>query len=500
MATQIARFLDYFGLFRELDEMRRRVGEAVTAKGMKKIGGLTYGEYVRESGLGEDDFQRGKIGAAYNRFTMLLAHIEALPEGAPLGPGSYEHSLTLTRLARCINNSGQPAAAEGYLRKALTVVEALLRQQPESKSYLRLRCLLLTDLADVLTAQGKYSQAREAYEESLEITKQQGDLRQQGVAQVQLGTLALRQRSYAEAQSRYVEALQLFQRLGEPATEAIAWHQLGMVAQHQQALTEAERCYRNALAIKEQLGDAAGAANTCNQLAIAAQAADRPVEAEGWFMRDLELYEQANPGGPDSARTLHNLANLLVNEVQASRAATTRLAEAKRYAEQALAIRETLDAFEGNRYHIYQQHGQLIAAIAAAAQRDVQAREAVEAALPDLEEDGWKIAAATQRIWSGERSWASPVEELDKQDALLILRVLETIEQPAEAQVKTTEQIIASLPVTIREALAQGDEAAFQQAFEALSSEDQQLVVEAMQYLQNQEEEDEGDKTGDRKL
>ena len=70
----------------------------------------------------------------------------------------------------------------------------------------------------------------------------------------------------------------------------------------------------------------------------------RPGEAEGWYKRGLELYEMANPGGAEIASVLNNLAILLVNEVRAGRAATTRLADAKRYAEQALAIKETLDA------------------------------------------------------------------------------------------------------------------------------------------------------------
>src|SRR6266536_2164484 len=132
---------------------------------------------------------------------------------------------------------------------------------------------------------------------------------------------------------------------------------------------------------------------------------------------------------------------------------------------------------------------QLIVDIAAAAQGNAQAREEVEAALPQLEENGWKIAAPTRRIWSGERDWETLVEEIDRNSALLILRVLETIEHPAEAQVKTPEQIIASLPASIRETLEQGNQAAFQQAFEALSPEERQLVLEAMQYLQGQEEE-----------
>ena len=209
-----------------------------------------------------------------------------------------------------------------------------------------------------------------------------------------------------------------------------------------------------------------------------------------------------------------------------------RLAEAKRYAGQALAIRETLDAsskiwstlsilgdiadlegraeeardyrrrerevfaaFEGNRYHIDRQHGQLIAVIAAAAQGDTQAQAKVEAALPELEKHGWHIVDATRRIWAGERDWHSLVEDLDSQDALLILRVLETIAQPEgetakpapeEAELPSPEQVFAALPAAIQEAMARGDQAAFEQAMGTLAPEEQQFVIAAIRYLQEQ--------------
>jgi len=228
-------------------------------------------------------------------------------------------------------------------------------------------------------------------------------------------------------------------------------------------------------------------------------------------------------GGPEQAKYLSNLANLLMSVVQAGRAPKSRLIEARGYAEQALAIRKTLDAsseiwttqgiladiadlegqteearnyrrrqretfaaFEGNRYHIDRQHGQLIAAIAAATKGDEQARKAVEARLLGLEANGWHIADATRRIWAGERDWDMLAEALDRQDALLVKRILETIEQPADVQSKSPEQAIASLPASIRVAMEQGDEAALQRVFEALSSEEQQAVMEAMQYLQGQ--------------
>jgi len=144
--------------------------------------------------------------------------------------------------------------------------------------------------------------------------------------------------------------------------------------------------------------------------------------------------------------------------------------------------REAFAAFEGNRYHIDRQHGQLIAAIAAAAKGDAEARAEVEARLPRLEEKGWKIAAATRRIWTGERDWHALVEGIDSNSALLVLRVLETIVQPAPGEV------IAALPAAVREAMDSGDEAAFRQAMEALSPEEQQRVLEAMRYLVEQGE------------
>jgi len=48
------------------------------------------------------------------------------------------------------------------------------------------------------------------------------------------------------------------------------------------------------------------------------------------------------------------------------------------------------------------------------------------------------------------------------------------------------------LPVTIRDAFEQGNQAAFQQAFDALSPEEQQAVEEAIQYLQAQTREESG--------
>src|SRR5207248_3213434 len=158
---------------------------------------------------------------------------------------------TLQALARCLRNGGQPAAAEKHLREALVVIDALIKQQSDNRNRIRQRAMLLTDLGDALTDQGRYLQAQEAYEGVVKVAKQQDDLRAQAVALTQLGTLALQQRQYAEARTRYSEALKNFRALGEPAMEAVAWHQLGRVAEEQKEWAEAERCYRESLALEE---------------------------------------------------------------------------------------------------------------------------------------------------------------------------------------------------------------------------------------------------------
>lgn len=461
MADRIARFLDFFGLRRELSELRRQVDAALAAR--PAGGALTQAEFLRESGLGEDEFNRGELQASYNRFIALLARIEAAPVGTPRGNGSYEHCLTLGRMARCLQMGRQPAAAEQALRLALKIIEALCTAQPENSGYKRQRGAMLTDFGDVLKDQGSYVEARAAYEESDKVGADTGDLRMQSVALGQLGSLALQQRERAEAARRYGEALALFRKLNEPASEAVIWHQLGMVAQEQHQWDEAERCYRESLALKEQIGNSQGIANTCNQLAIVAVNAGRSAEAEGWFKRALSNFEQIGQHAT-IATCCNNLAGLLLDEVRTGRAAPERLAEARRYAERALAIREKLEvsepiwstlnilagitelegrpveatalrrrereafaAFAGNRWHIDQQFGQLIAAIVAAARGNREARAAIEQALPQLEANGWKITDAVRRIWGGEREWHGLCEGIDSNSALMVKRVLEEL-------------------------------------------------------------------------
>ena len=60
--------------------------------------------------------------------------------------------------------------------------------------------------------------------------------------------------------------------------------------------------------------------------------------------------------------------------------------------------------------------------------------------------------------------------------------------QSSQEEEQTIEQLLISLPAALREAMELGDEVAFQQAFEALSLEEQQKVEAVLEALRGQQE------------
>ncbi|KYF82566.1 hypothetical protein BE17_48075 [Sorangium cellulosum] len=442
--------------------IRRQVDAAMPLSRPAPDENLTQAEYLRASGLAQDALYRGDLGAALQGFTALLDRIQAVPEGTSRGRGSYEHCLVLTWLGRCLSVGRKPAGAETRHREALRAIDALIECDREQKEYVRQRAAVLAELGDALVGQGKYADARSAYEASLEVSKMLDAARGQAVVLNQLGNLAILEHNYPEAKQRYRESIAFFRNLQEPESESVGWHQLGIIFIQERNLDEAERCLRQSLKLKENAGDAAGAAGTCNQLGTVAHGAGRAEEAEDWYRRALRTFQDLKDAA-HQAILLNNLAGLIQHEARAGRYPTSRLAEARALAEQCLKIlrtlnesselwktldilasiaeqeddedaargyrreaRETFAAFPGSRYHIDKRFGQLIQALAAAAaQADL--RSQFEPLLSKLEAAGWHITAPVRRLWAGERDWHALAEGLDPNSALIVLRVLETL-------------------------------------------------------------------------
>ncbi len=314
----------------------------------------------------------------------------------------------------------------------------------------------------MLTDQGRYAEARAQYGQGLEIARELKDPRGEGVTLGQIGTLALLEGDPAEAERRYQEALALFRRLGEPGMEAVYLHQLGRTFEEAGQWGQAEQHYREAARLKQELGDLAGAAGTWNQLAIVNQFQGKPEAAETWYRKAIDGGRQTGQCA-ELSNCLSNLADLLRHRPNG-------LDEARRLAEEALAIKQTLDpgaariwntygilaqiadrqsradeaaryrrqardakrAFAGTAQEL-RRFAPVITAIAGAVAGQAEARTAVDQLLAKYtaaDGENAAFAAAVQRILDGERDVEALCAGLG-QSAPVIETILEALADPS---------------------------------------------------------------------
>ena len=422
---------------------------------------------MAQSNRGEQLLAAGQVTEATQAFQNILRQLGDAP--------TYERAVTLGRLGRCFHAGGRPDWAENCQRNAIAVCDKL----KPGDGVKRERGSELTDLADALAAQGKYAEARQAYQDGLKVSEELNDLRGHGVTLCQLGTLAMTEGNLAEAEKSYRAALALFQQLREPATEAAVWHQLGMVFHGARQWDEAERHYRESARIEEERGNLIGAAQTWNQLATLAENAGKPDAAEMWYRKAIEGF-RVGQATIDLAKALNNLAALLQSQ-------PGRLAEARQLAEEALAIKQTLDPgaakiwttynvlaqiaerevlgvppsggsdgapakagtpsqareyrrlareaqrnFAGTRHQL-RPHARWILATVAACAGQTEARPFVaqaQAAMRQAGPDGIALAAALDRILAGERDEAAICEGLSSIIAICVETILAGLRDP----------------------------------------------------------------------
>ncbi|MBI5650346.1 MAG: tetratricopeptide repeat protein, partial [Chloroflexi bacterium] len=274
-AARLSQFLDNFGRWRERDEMMEQV-KSKNEKVKSKDGKLTKAEFLLTSQRGDAMLQQGHAAEAERLFRDLLKRMsfDSAQDAGAAYDVEYDRAMTLVRLGRCLTAQGRPAQAIEWDHQALQVFERLSTTSKDAKE---MWGKVYSDLADNLTAIGKFDEAQTAYEASVKIAREVEDHRATGVALGQLGTLAMQRGDLKTAHERYTDALNTCRAMGEQQSEAVYLHQLGRVAQEAKQWDEAERCYRESLKLEVQMNHAEGVAQTCNQLAIVA----------GWMRRSV---------------------------------------------------------------------------------------------------------------------------------------------------------------------------------------------------------------------
>jgi tetratricopeptide (TPR) repeat protein len=427
-------FLNHFGLQRDRAFLTERLDRLVGTVGSRNW-------YLVRSSQGDQLFNAGQYDTAAALFAEVLQGLATEP--------SFDRVKTLWLLGKCLESQCQLPAAAECLWEALT----LSGQLEQSDRVKQQEGGIYTKLGDVFRNFGKYSQAQQAYEDSLAIYLEIGDRRGVAVIQAQLGKLAMLQSDLTSATQRYQSAIETFQQLQEPTSEAIAWHQLGLVYQKCRQWTAADRAYRESARIFEQKRNMPEAASTYGQIAVLSQIMNKLTEAEDWYRKALQIDQVIGDRIGESTR-LNNLANLLANQ-------PNRLSEAYQLATRALEIKKNLDpaaasiwkiynileriataqgetdtareyrqlarttkaAFAGTQYELQQHESFIVAVVAAVGDEAAQAQ--LEPILTIGMENGrGQLVAAIRRVLAGEREIEVLWDDLDADDSMIIAAIL----------------------------------------------------------------------------
>lgn len=454
-ADNVNRFLRNFSLKQEATRLGARVQAAAV-----EVGSPAW--FLARTNKAEQLREAGRVEEAAQVFQAMLAQLGDAP--------SYRRATTLGLLGRCFLAAGRADLAARCQRDALLVTASL----EQTDTVKRERASELVDLANALRGQGKYAEARTAYEEGVKVSEELNDLRSQGATLGQLGSLAWREGDLQAAAKRHRAALTLFQRLREPAMEAVAWHQLGMVFWKTQQWDEADTHFRESARIEEERGNLAGAAQSWNALAVISEGAGKPAAAELWYEKAIAA-SRAMGNTVELATALSNLGDFLQRQ-------PGRLATARQLAEEALAIAQSLDHgateiwttynvlaqiasqeaatcadavqclqlntqsrkyrrlaldakrnFEGTRHEL-RQFGPIIIAAVAAVAGNAHARELVieyQKAMSQGAPELHAVSGVFDRIFAGERDETALCEGLHSTPALIVENILQGLADPS---------------------------------------------------------------------
>jgi tetratricopeptide (TPR) repeat protein len=254
-----------------------------------------------------------------------------------------EHGFKYAHFAAKLNHHAESIAA----------FEALLALYTDPAD----RATALNNLANLLSATQRISQAEEAYAEALAIRRKLAeanpDTYMPHVAATlnNLANLFSETQRMSQAEEAYAEALAAYRKLAEAnpdaflADVAMTLTNLGLLYRDTQRISQAEESYADALAIRRNLAQAnpnaylPDVASTLNNFGLLYATTQRMTQAEEAYAEALAIRRslaQANPDAylPYVANTLNNLAVLYSD--------TQRIGQAEDAHDEAIAIRRKL--------------------------------------------------------------------------------------------------------------------------------------------------------------
>ena len=288
-----------------------------------------------------NDFQSAlKLSQFVNRA------LEAYPAELRTGEVGLEIALALDRLAECyLKTKNYHQARESYqqvlaLNQNLSNIEEKKRQQYLASTY--------HQLGNVARELRELPEARQLFQQALDILIDYGDRYKQAFTYNNLGAVCQELQEFSEARQFYQQALAIYTEYGDRYEQAKTYNNLGVVSQQLRSLSEAWQFYQQALAIFVNYGDRFSQAIAYGQLGNVAQELRKLPEARQFFQQALAIFIDYGDRY-EQAKTYHQLG-MVAQELR-------ELPEARQFYQQAL----TIDIESGDRFSqagTYYQLGQ----------------------------------------------------------------------------------------------------------------------------------------------
>jgi tetratricopeptide (TPR) repeat protein len=244
--------------------------------------------------------------------------------------GEWENAEEINReaerLANQINDTQAQAQVDralGWLmRKRGEYIAAEERLVRAREGYQRLGdnagvSNVLADIGEIYRLQGKYTEARAYYEESLALAAGISDIRLRQKARAHAlkgaGTVATWQGDYVTARELNEESLALRREVGDTPGVSTLLNNLGIIARFQRDLTSARQMNEESLALFREMGDRWAVGQLLNNQACVASDQGQYAEARALLQESLLIRRQLGDKA-GLALSLNTLADVVLDE------------------------------------------------------------------------------------------------------------------------------------------------------------------------------------------
>ena len=219
----------------------------------------------------------------------------------------YQIGFALHRNGSSYLDIKQYELAEKNFKQALEAYEKL-REVEERDKQLWI-ATTYHELGIVAQDLREYQQARDYYQNALEIKIEYDDRYGSANTYHQLGRVAQELREYQQALDYYQNALAILIEYGDHYGSAKTYHELGYVVQELREYHQARDYYQNALEIDIEYGDRYGSAKTYQNLGYVAQELREYHQARDYYQNALEIFIEYGDRY-NSAKTYHQLGRV----------------------------------------------------------------------------------------------------------------------------------------------------------------------------------------------